>query len=41
LAEVLADWIGPAPAVPAAYLFGDSDVDLQLLGEQNETDFAD
>jgi hypothetical protein len=40
LAEVLADWIKPAPGVPAVYLFGsrvrgdhrpDSDVDVRLF----------
>ncbi len=43
LAEVLADWIEPAPAVPAVYLFGsrvrgdhrpDSDVDVRLFLNQ-------
>jgi len=40
LAEVLADWIGPAPAVPAVYLFGDSDVDVQLLGRAKRDGFC-
>src|SRR6516164_214357 len=40
LAEILADWIEPAPSVPAVYLFGsrvrgdhrpDSDVDVRLF----------
>jgi Polymerase beta, Nucleotidyltransferase len=40
LAEILADWIEPAPGVPAIYLFGsrvrgdhrpDSDVDVRLF----------
>jgi hypothetical protein len=40
LAEILADWIEPAPGVPAVYLFGsrvrgdhrpDSDVDVRLF----------
>ena len=40
LAEILADWIKPAPGVPAVYLFGgrvrgdhrsDSDVDVRLF----------
>jgi hypothetical protein len=40
LAEILADWVEPAPCIPAVYLFGsrvrgdhrpDSDVDVRLL----------
>jgi predicted nucleotidyltransferase len=40
LAEILADWVEPAPSVPAVYLFGsrvrgdhrhDSDVDVRLF----------
>ena len=40
LAEILADWIEPAPSIPAVYLFGsrvrgdhrpDSDVDIRLF----------
>jgi predicted nucleotidyltransferase len=40
LADILADWIAPAPNIPAVYLFGsrvrgdhrpDSDVDVRLL----------
>src|SRR5467141_1036155 len=49
LAEVLAGWIGPAPAVPAVYLFGsrvrgdrrpDSDVDVRLLGRTKRGGFC-
>jgi predicted nucleotidyltransferase len=48
LAEILVDWIEPAPGIPAVYLFGsrvrgnhrpDSDVDVRLyLNEWNACD---
>jgi hypothetical protein len=43
LASILADWINPAPGIPAIYLFGsrvrgdhrrDSDVDIRLFLDQ-------